>query len=136
VTDEHVFDAAASIAIGLLLAAVAFMLGSDVKGLLLGEAALPEEIARMCNVLTRHEGVDEVLELLTMALGPNSLLVAVRLDLRDGLDSVEVEQLATELERELRDTVPEVREVFIDPTPRSDGRRFGPACPESEVPAG
>jgi cation diffusion facilitator family transporter len=118
-TGLHVFDASASIAIGLLLAGVAVTLGRDVKGLLLGEAALPEERQRICEVLSNHEGIDEVVELMTMALGPNALLVAARLDLADGLDSSQVEELAGELEDELRQAVPEVREVFLDPTPRA-----------------
>jgi cation diffusion facilitator family transporter len=119
----HVFDAAASIAIGVLLALVAVTLGRDVKGLLLGEAALPEERDRMREVLCRHDGVDDVIELRTMALGPNALLVAARLDLADGLDSDQVEDLATELEGSLREAVPEVEEVFLDPTSRNETKR-------------
>jgi cation diffusion facilitator family transporter len=125
VTGAHVFDASASIAIGLLLAGVAVTLGRDVKGLLLGEAALPEEIERMRTVLENHEGVDKVLELRTMALSPNALLVAVRLDLSDGLDSDSVEELAAELDRELREAVPEVAEAFIDPTSHSESDQTG-----------
>ena len=125
VLGTHVFDGAASIAIGVLLAVVAFLLGRDVKGLLIGEAARPEERERLCEVLDGHEGVDEVVELLTMAIGPNALLVAARLDLSDGLDSAQVEELATELDRALREVVPEVREVFLDPTSRSDGEGVG-----------
>jgi cation diffusion facilitator family transporter len=123
VTGAHVFDASASIAIGALLAVVAVTLGRDVKGLLIGEAALPEERERLGEVLSGHEGVDAVVDLLTMAIGPNALLVAARLDLSDGLDSDQIEELATTLDRELREAVPEVREVFIDPTARdeSDG---------------
>jgi cation diffusion facilitator family transporter len=125
VLEMHVFDAAASIAIGVLLALVAFTLGRDVKGLLLGEAALPEERERMTEVLERNDRVDEVVELRTMALGPNALLVAARLDLADGLDSDGVERLATDLERELREAVPEVEEVFIDPTAHSEALKEG-----------
>jgi cation diffusion facilitator family transporter len=120
VTGAHVFDASASIAIGVLLAIVAFTLGRDVKGLLIGEGARPEEHQCLCKVLEEHDGVDEVIDLMTMAIGPNALLVAVRLDLTDGLDSDQVEQLATDLDREMREAVPEVREVFIDPTSRED----------------
>jgi cation diffusion facilitator family transporter len=124
-TGSKAWDAGASIAVGVLLAGVAVALGRDVKGLLLGEAALPEERDRMCEVLMHHEGVDQVIDLLTMALGPNALLVAARLDLSDGLDSDQVERLASRLDEALREAVPEVREVFIDPTSRSDGEGSG-----------
>ena len=119
-TGAHVFDACASIAIGVLLAVVAFALGRDVKGLLIGEAARPDERERLCRLLKDHDGVDEVIELMTMAIGPQALLVAARLDLSDGMSSDEVEQLATELDEAMRDALPEVREVFIDPTSRHD----------------
>jgi divalent metal cation (Fe/Co/Zn/Cd) transporter len=64
-------------------------------------------------------GVDEVLDLRTMYVGPESLLVAARVDLADnGSDAETIERLADELEDRLRDEVPAVSEVFLDPTPR------------------
>jgi len=121
-TGNVVFDGAASIAIGVLLAAVAFMLGRDTKGLLIGEGALPEEREAIDRVFEEHPGVESVEELLTMALGPASLLVAARLDFVGDLDSDAVEEAADDLERRLRDAVPEVTEVFLDPTRRRVGR--------------
>jgi len=53
-----------------------------------------------------------------MYVGPDSLLVAVRLDLRDGLTSQQVEAVSTQMEAELGEVVPEVTQVFPDPTPR------------------
>ena len=119
-TGSHVFDALASILIGCLLAVIAFFLWRDTRGLLIGEAALPEEREKLHAVLDECGGVDEVVELLTMALGPTSLLVAARLDLARDLDSDEVEQLAADLERQLRDAVPGVAYVFLDPTHRRE----------------
>jgi cation diffusion facilitator family transporter len=120
ITGSPVFDGVASIAIGLLLAGVAFALGKDTKGLLIGEAALPEEREAIERAICGHSGVDELLELMTMALGPQSLLVAVRLDVAPELDSDAVEALATDLERSIREAVPEVQHVFIDPTHRDE----------------
>ena len=119
-TGDHRFDGAASIAIGLLLAVAAFGLGRDAKGLLIGESALPEERKAMCEVIEGRPEVDRLVELLTMTMGPSSLLVAAKLDLRDGIDSDRVEQLANEIDRELRKAVPSVSHVFLDPTPAHD----------------
>jgi cation diffusion facilitator family transporter len=115
-TGSPVFDGAASVAIGVLLAIVAVALGHDTKELLIGEAAQPEEREALARVFERHPRVDALLELLTMAMGPGSLLVAARIDLADGLDSDAVERLADELEEQLREAVPEVEQVFLDPT--------------------
>jgi cation diffusion facilitator family transporter len=119
-TGSPVFDGAASVCIGVLLACVAFALGRDTKGLLIGEAALPEEREAIERAICGHSGVDELLELMTMALGPQSLLVAVRLDVAPELDSDAVEALASDLERTIREVVPEVQHVFIDPTHRDE----------------
>jgi cation diffusion facilitator family transporter len=113
-------DAIAAIFIGVLLGVVAIGLWRDTRGLLIGEAALPEERQKLLEVLCRHPEVDHVVELLTMALGPDDLLVAVRLDLADGLDSDDVERLAAQLEREMREAVPAAEHVFIDPTHRHE----------------
>jgi cation diffusion facilitator family transporter len=122
ITGSVVWDGAASVAIGVLLAVVAFVLGRDTKGLLIGEGALPEEREAIDRVFEEHPGVGSVEDLLTMALGPASLLVAARLDFIPDLDSDAVEAASDELEQSLRKAVPEVTEVFLDPTRRRVGR--------------
>jgi cation diffusion facilitator family transporter len=118
ITGNSVFDGAASVCIGVLLAVVAFLLGRDTKALLIGEAALPEEREALARVFETHPQVDSLEQLLTMALGPGSILVAARFDLADGMDSDDVEALADDLDKQLHEAVPEVGEVFLDPTRR------------------
>jgi cation diffusion facilitator family transporter len=120
ITGHAAFDGAAAILIGCLLAVVAVGLWRDTRGLLIGESALPEEREAMRSVLCEHADVDHVVELLTMALGPDTLLVAARLDLADGLDSDRIEALSAELESALREAVPAIRYVFLDPTSRHE----------------
>lgn len=114
------FDPMASILIGLLLCAVGVALGRDVKGLLIGESARPDQRRALRRVMLAEPRVDDVLDLMTMYVGPESLLVAARLDLADGIPAAEVEQLCDRLERQLRSAVPDVDQVFLDATP---GRR-------------
>ena len=115
-TGSAVWDAGASIAIGIVLAVVAILLARDTKGLLLGEAAHPHELEGIRRVIEEHDGVAELLEVLTMAVGPDALLVAARVDMREGLSESDVEEAAEEIDRALREAVPAVREVFLDPT--------------------
>jgi cation diffusion facilitator family transporter len=117
-TGKTLWEGLASVAIGLLLVVVAYVLGRDTKGLLIGEAARPEERKLLREVIAAHPEVEEVLELLTMHLGPNALLVAVRLDLRDDLTAGQVEHLSNQIDHELRHAVREVSQVFLDATPR------------------
>ena len=122
VTGLTFWDPTASVLIGLLLVSVAFWMGRDAKHLLIGSAALPEERETIERVIEEYDEVDETKELLTMVLGPNALLVAARVDLRDDLDADRIERVSTEIEQRLREVVPDVTEVFLDATPGSDNR--------------
>jgi divalent metal cation (Fe/Co/Zn/Cd) transporter len=62
--------------------------------------------------------VVEVLDLRTMYLGPGRLLVAARLDLKDDVDAGTIEQLSETIDRELREEIESVDQVFFDATPR------------------
>jgi divalent metal cation (Fe/Co/Zn/Cd) transporter len=120
-TGSEKWDAGAAILIGLLLVYVAYALGRDIRGLLLGEAARPDQREALDRALRAADEVDDVVELLTMYTGPRSLLVAARIDLAEGVESRRVEQLADELDERLRAAVPDVDQVFLDPTPRRSG---------------
>lgn len=120
VTGDPRWDGGASIVIGVILAVVAFILARDTKGLLLGEPAFPEERKLLRGCMLAEDGVEAVVELLTMALGPESILVTARLDLRQGLDEDQIEQLAHSIDRRCREAVPSVMEVFLDPTSRDE----------------
>jgi divalent metal cation (Fe/Co/Zn/Cd) transporter len=125
ITAAAFWDPAASIVIGLLLIAVAIWMARDVGGLLVGAAAHPDERAAIERVLEGHPDIVEVRELLTMALGPNALLVAARVDLDDAASAADVERAATALDAAVREEVPDVTEVFLDATPggsRHEGR--------------
>jgi cation diffusion facilitator family transporter len=121
-TGQPFWDAGASIAIGLLLAYVGIGLGRYTKGLLLGEAAAPEDREKLVRAIESHEEVEDVDQLLTMAIGPESLLVAARVDLRDGVEADQIEALSSTLRKELPGVVPSVTQVFLDASPGYDGR--------------
>jgi cation diffusion facilitator family transporter len=117
VTGATFFDPAASVLIGLLLIAVAFWMGRDAKHFLVGWAARPDERERIESAIEDYDEVAEVKELLTMVLGPDAVLVAARVDFRDGIDAGRVEEVSGEIADAVRDAVPDVTEVFLDPTP-------------------
>jgi cation diffusion facilitator family transporter len=116
-TGQRLWDAAASIVVGLVLIGVAVWMARDSARFLVGAAATPEERARLERVLREHPYVRQVGEVLTMVLAPNALLVAAGVDFADELDASEVERTATELDDALRAAVPDVTEVFLDPWP-------------------
>jgi divalent metal cation (Fe/Co/Zn/Cd) transporter len=115
-TGSSVWDGAASIAIGGLLVAVAVKLGHDSKELLIGRAASPEVEQAIRTEIESRPGVDALLELQTMHMGPDNLIVAARVDLDDELRAGQAEDLADEIDRRLSDQLPLQLHVFIDPT--------------------
>jgi cation diffusion facilitator family transporter len=117
-TGSHRWDAGAAILIGLLLVAVAVALGRDVKGLLIGEAARERDRDAIRETVEARDEVERLVDLRTMYVGPRSLLVAARIDLAEGVDGDGIERMAEEVDAELRRAVPDVGDVYLDPTPR------------------
>jgi cation diffusion facilitator family transporter len=115
-TGQGFWDGAASIAIGLLLVLVAFALGQQNKQALIGEALTPVAQEEIRRIIRESPGIDSVVELMTMRMSPEQVLVAARVDLDDDASVDELEQAADEVERRLREAHPEVRHVFLDPT--------------------
>jgi cation diffusion facilitator family transporter len=120
-TGSEVWDAAASIAIGVLLIAVAIAVGSHAKDLLLGESARPEVREAIEAAALQHPAVEAVPALLTMHLAPDDLLVAANIDLRDELTVTDAERVADEIAAGLREVEPSVHHVFLHPSPGRPG---------------
>ncbi len=117
VTGGRTWDGVASLAIAALLVAVAYGLGRQNQQYLLGKAAPPEVRAGIVEAMRSTEGIDSVLELMTMQLSPEQILVAARVDLADHLSPEGIELASDEVDDLIRERFPEVRHVFLDPTP-------------------
>jgi cation diffusion facilitator family transporter len=133
-TGSSVWDGSASIAIGALLIVVAVRLGLDSRDLLLGLAADPKDQELIRDEIERLPGVDHLLELLTMYMGPGHLIVAARVAFSDDIDSNAVESLSERIDRELSERLSVTSHVFIDPTDTASGSR-GTLLPRSATPA-
>jgi cation diffusion facilitator family transporter len=120
-TGSKVFDPGASIAIGVLLIGVAAWMGHDTSELLIGAAARPREREQLEEALQAFDEIEKVVELLTMVLGPNSLLVAARVDFASGPKDEDVERISEHIDQRLREVVPDVTEVFLDATTAPGG---------------
>lgn len=120
-TGNDFWDGVASIAIGILLGFVAFVLATETKQLLVGEAAGRRDRAALrMSVLSLPE-VESVGRLLTMHMGPDEILVNLDVDLSDGLTSLEVEQTIDRIESEIRKVLPGAMNIFVELQSRADG---------------
>ncbi|WP_105975623.1 cation diffusion facilitator family transporter [Streptomyces geranii] len=116
VTGQVVWEASASLAIGVLLVCVAYWLGRDARAQLVGEAADPELSGEIRALLAAQPEIDSVEALFTMRMGLDATLVAARIDLVPGLDSERVEEVAVRIKRAVARAVPEAGEIFLDVT--------------------
>jgi len=109
------WDAAGSLAIGVLLVVIAITLAIEMASLLVGESANPEVLAQIRAVLDAHPNVDRVIALRTQHLGPDDIMVNAKLEFESTLLAPRVAAVVNELESQLRAAVPFVHTIFIEP---------------------
>ena len=105
-------DAIASMLIGILLLVVAYFLIRERKELLIGEGVGPriqrEMRAGEC------DGVEEILELLTLQTGPHGVLVLIDARFREDLTTLETVDVIRNMDQSLRARFPDAKRVFIE----------------------
>jgi cation diffusion facilitator family transporter len=124
-TGSAVWDGSASIAIGALLVLVALRLGADSRELLIGRAVEGQQEQVIRTEIESMPGVDELIELLTMYLGPDHLIVGARVAFSDEISAGDAENLADRIDARLTERLPVEPHVFVDPTQRT-GPTFTP----------
>lgn len=107
-------DGAASIAIGLLLMAVAVLLAREARGLVVGEAASPETVDDVRRVAAADPAVDGIERALTVHFGPDTVVLNLDLRFRSGLRAVDVVEAVARIERDLRGRHPELKFIFVE----------------------
>jgi cation diffusion facilitator family transporter len=115
----HVFrnpylDGAASIAIGLLLMGVAFVLASETKGLLIGEGADDEVLAEIRRIVEADGDVKQAGDILTMYIGPDNLLVNLGVQFKPGTPDAGIHASIRRIETAVSKAHPECKRVYIE----------------------
>jgi cation diffusion facilitator family transporter len=115
VTGNQYFDAGGTALIGLLLVLVAVALAAETKSLLLGESASEDVQRRILAALTGTDGVERVIHLKTMHLGPDELLVAVKIGVAATDSAAEVAAAIDRAEVAMRGAVPAATSIYVEP---------------------
>ena len=113
-TGNPIYDALASIGIGVILALTATWLAYESKGLLIGESASPEIVAAIRRIVDDDPRLISTNEVATLHMGPNHVIVTISVDFADGLDSSAVETAVTELNRQIKAVDSSIDRVFIE----------------------
>lgn len=109
-TGEPMYDGLASIVIGLVLIATAVWLAHETKGLLIGESANREVVEDVRRIALEVPGIERVLEVLSMHVGPQFILVAMTLELGEGRTR---RYAIDRLEGRLKSAHPRIKRVFV-----------------------
>lgn len=113
-TGDAVWDGIGTVAIGVLLLTVAVVLIIETKSLLLGEAASPEALAAISANLV-GPGVERIIHLRTMHLGPEELLVGAKLAMPPDVTLSDVAAAIDAAEARVRAAVPAARVIYLEP---------------------
>ena len=108
-------DGFASIGIGLILAGVAVLLARESKGLLIGERADEEVIAKVHDLVDGHPAVSSVNHVRTIHTGPAEVFAAISVDFKDDVTMGDAETLIEEIEDKLRGALPSLSSIYIRP---------------------
>lgn len=112
--DMPVFDGAASMVIGLLLAGVALLLIAQSRGLLIGEGVRPETARAIRELAMAQPRVEEVGRVLSMYIGPDEVLAIVDVNFKDDTDTGEAAAAIAAIERQVRARFPMIKRLFIE----------------------
>jgi cation diffusion facilitator family transporter len=115
ITGNQYFDAAGTALIGVLLVLVAVALAIETKSLLLGESASEDVQRKILGAVTGSDGVERVIHLKTMHLGPDELLVAVKIGVVATDSAADVAVAIDRAEVAVRSVVPAATSIYIEP---------------------
>lgn len=121
-TKQAFWDPAGSICIGLLLAAVAIALARLTHSLIIGASADPEEEGQALEITESVAGVEKVTQLLTFHVGPDVVILSMKIAFTRTMLVDAVEEAVNEIERRVRAEMTTMRKIFIEVDAHGDGR--------------
>jgi cation diffusion facilitator family transporter len=121
-TGKDFWDPVGSVVIGVLLCSVAGVIAWITHGLLIGESATPEDRKTVLDLARSIDGVEAITQMLTLHLGPEVVLLALKVAFRPTLSVLEVEDVTNLMETAIRGALPHMRKIFIEADSRGDMR--------------
>jgi len=114
-TRNGVFDGVSTLCIGVLLIGVAVLLAVETKSLLIGESALPEQVAAIEQALLSTSGVRRIIHLRTLHLGPEELLVVAKIGIGADDEGSAIVATIDDAEARVRAAVPTAKVIYLEP---------------------
>ncbi|MGA8113729.1 MAG: cation diffusion facilitator family transporter [Actinocatenispora sp.] len=114
-TGNGVWDGVGTLAIGVLLVAVASVLAVETKSLLLGESATAANVRAIEAAIVDGPEVERVIHMRTLHLGPDELLVAAKIAVHHDDTAARIAHGIDAVEARIRSAVPIARVIYLEP---------------------
>ena len=114
-THNPVWDAIGTLGIGALLVAVAVILGIETSSLLVGEGATVSDNRLIAKALRESKGVEDIIHMKTLYLGPDELMVAAKIAVKQSATAKEIAHAIDMAENDIRVAVPAARVIYLEP---------------------
>lgn len=114
-TGNGIYDGAGTILIGVLLVAIALVLGVETGSLIVGEGASPADADAIRGAIAGTVGVERVIHLRTLYLGPDELLVGAKIGVTPTAAASDIAAVIDSAELAARAAVPAAKVIFIEP---------------------
>lgn len=126
ITGNPLFDALGTLMIGVLLVAIAIILGIETKSLLVGEGASEADHRAIVAAIESGPEIEKIIHIKTLYLGPDELLVAAKLGFVSNRSLREVAEDIDVIEARVRAAVPSATVLYLEPDvyrPELEGAR-------------
>ncbi len=115
ITGNAVWDGVGTLSIGILLGLIAIVLAIETKSLLIGEGALPEQVIRIEKAIAESPEVSHLIDMRTEYLGPETLLVAAKLEFRERSSPSDISSDVDTVEKRIREVEPLAKIIYLEP---------------------
>ena len=115
ITGEPIWDGIGTLSIGVLLGVIAIILAREMHSLIIGEAASEKDLSKIVNIIENNSQVAQLVEMRTQHLGPDEILIGVRVAFRENLQTKEIANLINQLEADIRIELKNAGPIFIEP---------------------
>lgn len=122
-TGWYACDAIGSILIGVLLCVVSYFLSKETHSLLIGESATREDRKRIVELAEKDDAVERVTQCLSLHRGPEDVLLALKIGFARNLSLEETESAIDRIEEAIRNDLPRMKHIFIEPDARYDATK-------------
>jgi cation diffusion facilitator family transporter len=125
ITRNNVYDASASIVIGIIMMASGIYLSKKSKDLLIGEGISVTDQKKIEAILSKNKSVNKILDIKAIYQGPEKVLLAMDLNFQDGLSTGEIERAIDEIEHSIKSSIPSVERIYVEAEERpTDFKQF------------